>query len=72
MIVQNRQWVTLSAIVGAKPAFEIHLPQLIRCRMFKALPLVVLCRFFRIDLFMAFEDLMDRTGGGKIAIATPG
>jgi hypothetical protein len=71
MIIKNRQRVTLSTIVGAKPAFEIHLPQLIRCRMFKALPLVMLCRFFRIDLVMALEDLMDRTGGGKLAIVTP-
>src|SRR5438876_716055 len=61
MVIHNRQGMTLHPVPNRKPAFEIHLPELIGSCMLKSLPGRVLGRFFWIDALMTTQDFMNRT-----------
>src|SRR4029079_10510738 len=61
MVIYDRQGMTLHPVPNRKPAFEIHLPELIGSCMLKSVPSRVLGRFFRIDARMTTQDSMDRT-----------
>src|SRR3982751_2519235 len=60
MIIQHRQGMAVTAIIGGEPTFEIHLPQLIRRFMLKALPGLVFLRLFRLDHSILLQNPMNR------------
>ena len=61
VVIHNRQGMTLHPVANRKPAFEIHLPELIGSCMLKSLPSRVLGRFSWIDALMTTQDFMNRT-----------
>jgi hypothetical protein len=62
MIIEDCQRITTSSRLESKIAFEVHLPEAIRCFVLKALPGFMLRRFLGIETTVTPQDLRNRAG----------
>ena len=66
-IVQNSQRVAASSGKG-EVAFEVHLPQVVGCLVFKSLPGTVLGPLGGVNAAMTTQDRRDSTGGRHVRL----
>src|SRR5262245_8726186 len=65
----TRHMMTVRTVIGSKPTFEIHLPELIGGFMFETVPRLMLQAFSPIDGSIPLQHSMNRTGDRHIPIA---